>query len=165
MRKHLKIIEDNRATQGQRFLNYIIDLIALFAVNTIISFAMKFLYDITDVYFFYFYDNGGFLWEFLSGYIVSTIYFFVWEYYSEGKTLGKLATGTRAVSIDGTNMSASQLFYRSLSRLIPFDAFSFLGNNGWHDTLSETRVIDSKKYLADKQAKDDIDTIGEKEIA
>ncbi|MBD8084181.1 RDD family protein [Chryseobacterium caseinilyticum] len=165
MRKHLKIIEMNRATGGQRFANYLIDLLALFALNFVISLASMFLYEMTSAYFFYFYNNGGMVWEFLSGYVISTVYYFMWEYFSNGRTLGKIVTGTRAVSIDGEDASTTQIWYRSLCRLIPFNAFSFLGENGWHDTLSQTRVIDIKKYLADRQIKEEIEAIGTKEIA
>lgn len=165
MRKHFKIIENNKATGGQRFANYLIDLLVLFAVNFVLSMAALFIYEMTSINFFYFYNNGGIIWEFVSGYFISTIYYFMWEYFSNGRTVGKLVTGTRAISIDGEDASTSQIFYRSLCRLIPFNAFSFLGTNGWHDTLSETRVIDSKKYLADRQIKDEIDAIGTKEIA
>lgn len=165
MRKHLKIIENNRASGGQRFANYLIDLLALFAVNFVLSLAALFIYEMTDSYFFYFYNNGGLIWEFASGYLISSVYYFVWEYFSNGRSLGKLVTGTRAVSIDGEDASTSQIFYRTLCRLIPFNAFSFLGENGWHDTLSDTRVIDIKKYLADRQIKEEIENIGAKEIA
>ncbi|WP_262151328.1 RDD family protein [Chryseobacterium foetidum] len=165
MRKHLKIIENNRASGGQRFANYLIDLLALFAVNFVLSLAALFIYEMTGSYFFYFYNNGGLVWEFASGYLISSVYYFVWEYFSNGRSLGKLVTGTRAVSIDGEDASTSQIFYRTLCRLIPFNAFSFLGENGWHDTLSDTRVIDIKKYLADRQIKEEIENIGSKEIA
>ncbi|MEF9476807.1 hypothetical protein ACR1PO_06925 [Chryseobacterium sp. RRHN12] len=55
--------------------------------------------------------------------------------------------------------------YRSLSRIVPFDGLSFLGVNGWHDSLSETRVINLKNYQAEIQAKSEIEALGKKEIA
>jgi len=62
-----------------------------------------------------------------------------------GKSLAKFITGTRVVSADGTRPRFSQIFWRTVSRLIPFEPFSFLfgGNKpvGWHDKWSNTRVI------------------------
>lgn len=121
--------------------------------------AAMFMYEVTIINFYYFYNNGGIIWEFVSGYFISTVYYFMWEYFSNGRTVGKLVTGARALSIDDEDASKSQIFFRSLCRFIPFNAFSFFGTNSWHDTLSETRVIDIKSYLADRQIKDEIDVI------
>ena len=59
------------------------------------------------------------------------------------KTLGKLITGTVVVSADGYKPSFGQIVGRSVARLIPFEALSFLGRYpvGWHDSLSGTRVV------------------------
>ncbi len=61
-----------------------------------------------------------------------------------GQTLAKLITRTRVVSEDGGAPTAGQILGRTLSRYVPFDAFSFLGSGpclGWHDRWSRTRVI------------------------
>lgn len=60
-----------------------------------------------------------------------------------GKTLGKLFTGTRVVDSLGNKPDIVKLIIRNASRLIPLEAFSFLGSNkrGWHDTISDTFVI------------------------
>lgn len=163
MIKHLRIVEDNRASSSIRFANYIIDLIVLIIINTILSFASILIYSYTSISFFYFYNNGGLLWEFFTGNLVSFIYYFLWEKYSNGRTVGKYVTNTRTISIDGNDVTTQQVLYRTLSRIVPFDALSFLGGgNGWHDSWSDTRVINVKNYLAEKQAKDDINSLGTK---
>jgi hypothetical protein len=58
-----------------------------------------------------------------------------------------------------------EFFIRNISRLVPFDILSFLGENGWHDSWSDTRVVNIKNYEAEKQAKSEIESIGTKEIA
>jgi uncharacterized RDD family membrane protein YckC len=62
-----------------------------------------------------------------------------------GKTLGKFVTGTKVVSTTGIRPTLGQIVGRTLCRMIPFEAFSFLfaGENpvGWHDRFSGTRVI------------------------
>jgi uncharacterized RDD family membrane protein YckC len=60
-----------------------------------------------------------------------------------GRTIGKLATGTRVVTVEGGAASFGQILGRTLCRLIPFEAFSFLTENavGWHDSIPKTRVV------------------------
>lgn len=166
MRKHLKIIEDNKASQGTRLANYILDLIALMIINFSLSLISIVLYKLTsNSFFFYFYNNDSILWEYIMGTIVSFMYYFLWENFSGGRTLGKYITNTKAVSIDGTTPTTTQTLYRSLCRIVPFNALSFLGQNGWHDSWTETRVINIAKYNEAVNAKMEIDAIGVKEIA
>ncbi len=84
------------------------------------------------------------------------------EYFTKGKTIGKYITGSRVVSTDGTDPSFNQYLIRNIARLVPFEPFSFFTEDGWHDRWSDTRVINMKNYLAEKQAKDDINSIGSK---
>ncbi|AZA52048.1 RDD family protein [Chryseobacterium sp. G0201] len=166
MRKILRIVEDNRASSGVRFVNYTVDLIVLIVINTILSFVSVWIYNYTSINFFYFYNNGGLLWEFFCGNLVSFIYYFLWENYSNGRTVGKYITNTMAISTDGVDMTTQQVLYRTLCRIVPFDALSFLGGgNGWHDNWTDTRVINIKNYVAEKQAKEEINSIGTKENA
>lgn len=60
-----------------------------------------------------------------------------------GKTIGKMITGTKVIDENGGKPSLGQIVGRSFARLIPFEAFSFLGEKGigWHDSLSKTLVI------------------------
>jgi uncharacterized RDD family membrane protein YckC len=61
-----------------------------------------------------------------------------------GWTLAKLITGTRVVRLDGTKPTVPQALGRTLARFIPFEPFSVLFSDsklGWHDTLSNTRVV------------------------
>ena len=80
----------------------------------------------------------------LLGAIMFLIYYIPQEAFS-GRTLGKLITGTKAVSEDGTELTFGQVLGRTLCRFIPFEAFSFLGGNGrprgWHDKIPKTKVI------------------------
>jgi uncharacterized RDD family membrane protein YckC len=58
-------------------------------------------------------------------------------------TVGKLITGTIVVDMHGEAPDVRTIISRSFCRLIPFDAFSYIGADaiGWHDTISGTRVI------------------------
>ena len=56
------------------------------------------------------------------------------------------------VDINGEKPGTQEILIRSLCRLIPFDAFSFLGapDKGWHDSISKTYVV-KKTLLEDKK--------------
>ena len=64
-----------------------------------------------------------------------------------GRTIGKLVTGTKVIDLKGRQPDFLTIMGRTLSRIVPFEPFSFLGRNsrGWHDTWSKTRVIDLRK--------------------
>ena len=80
--------------------------------------------------------------DIVLGIIVMAVYYIPLEAMS-GRTIGKLITGTKVVSENGHRPSFSEVIKRTLSRFIPFEAFSFLGKDsrGWHDTLSKTYVV------------------------
>lgn len=64
------------------------------------------------------------------------------------RTPGKYITGTKVIMRDGKRPGETSILLRTLCRLIPFEAISFLGryNIGWHDSLSKTLVVDVYKY-------------------
>lgn len=84
----------------------------------------------------------------LLGLIILLIYYVPQEAFS-GRTLGKLITGTKAVSEDGTKLTFGKALGRTLCRFIPFEAFSFLGGQGrpkgWHDRIPKNKVISTRK--------------------
>ena len=136
------------ASQGKRFLNLIIDSIALYGVNYAVGMAAGLAYGASM--------NGNITQEqlatfqiamFFVGLSVQALYYTVFEAIF-GITLGKLVTGTRVVAADGSLASGAQIFGRSLCRFIPFEAFSFFGGAGrpvgWHDSISGTRVIETR---------------------
>lgn len=62
-----------------------------------------------------------------------------------GRTPGKFILGTIVVTDEGGKPSLWQVVKRSLCRFIPFEPFSFLGERGWHDTISNTAVVRRNK--------------------
>ena len=73
----------------------------------------------------------------------------LFEWLSQGKSPGKLLTGTRAVNEDGTRIGFKKAILRTLCRLIPFEMFSALGSpsHPWHDSLTKTRVINERRSV------------------
>lgn len=123
------------ASKLLRFTNYLVD-------NLFIGMAGPFVYlsiARVDIY------DGEENWFFIQ-FIISTTsiaYYTIAEYYFKGKTLGKIVTKTRAITIDNELMDIDIAFKRSISRVVPFEVFSFLGNmpTGWHDQWTDTKVI------------------------
>lgn len=68
------------------------------------------------------------------------IYYPVFEILLQA-TPGKYLTETRVTTITGKRPTPDAIWSRTFSRLIPFEAFSFLSSApGWHDKLSNTTV-------------------------
>ena len=59
------------------------------------------------------------------------------------RTPAKFVTRTKVVTVDFGPPTLAHIFLRSVFRLIPFEAISFMECNpvGWHDRFSNTRVI------------------------
>jgi hypothetical protein len=57
----------------------------------------------------------------------------------------KMLTETRVISDDGDKPTPGAVIKRTLSRFIPFNALSFFGHAGWHDTISYTQVVNEQR--------------------
>lgn len=132
------------ASAGQRFLNYIIDVIAFYILVIVFGFigGMAFASSIADGTA----ENaiGFIVFTYLVAFAVIFAYYTFLEG-SKGKTLGKLITKTKVVREDGEPMTYGKAFMRTLCRLVPFEAFSaFFGMKMWHDSWTNTMVIKDK---------------------
>jgi uncharacterized RDD family membrane protein YckC len=133
-------IDDKAVSSWLRFANYIIDGIVLYGVEFVLGFILAIL----NVRFVF---NMNRFQEIIFTLVVHVIYYIILESTFQ-VTLGKLITGTVVIDINGNKPNLTTIVKRSFTRIVPFDALSFLGNDaiGWHDTWSETRVV-SKKHL------------------
>ena len=124
--------EKDIANGGRRFANSLIDTIVIYALYFILILITA--------------SGGTFGVESVgmqfSIYLLMIGYYTVMEF-TIGKTVGKMLTGTKVITIEGEKPDFKTAFVRSLCRFIPFDAFSFLGTPcaGWHDTIAKSRVI------------------------
>lgn len=136
--------EQEDASTGQRFVNYIVDIISfyifIFAVAfiaaAIIPGAAEYLASL---------DGSPAIFERLLSLVLYGFYMGVVEGIFKGKTLGKLITRTKAIQETGELLTFSKALSRGLCRMVPFEAFSALGRRPWHDTWTNTRVIKAKK--------------------
>lgn len=159
---HYKITQEVLATKGLRFANYIIDYIVQVLLGAAIGFVLGLIAEMTgsyDLIDFLFYS--GRLMELVFGYLIMLIYYTTFESLT-GRSLGKYITNTKVILYDGSKPTFNEILVRSLSRMIPFEQFSFLGQDGkgWHDTISKTYVVDIKKYEMKKQTIEELEDIG-----
>jgi uncharacterized RDD family membrane protein YckC len=139
-----------RASAGKRFLNYLIDVIAFYIVvfGTFVLIAINSPASVDDL------TDGGPGSELIGRVLALIGYAFfmsIVEAVTNGKSLGKLITGTRAINLDGSNISASTAFGRGFSRAVPFCVFSAFGTpcDPWQDRWTDTMVIDQKQSKID----------------
>ena len=138
------------ASTGQRFLNFVIDnLLMRFGLSYLTGTAAGFLIAtfFPDYALKISLDANSFdliLLAYLIGIINYLVYYTICEKAFKGYTLGKLITGTRAIREDGGELTFKDALLRSLSRLVPFEVFSAFGGYPWHDSWTNTRVIQSR---------------------
>jgi uncharacterized RDD family membrane protein YckC len=125
------------ANKGKRFANFLIDYI----ITTIISIPVFWMIFFTSADYL---DSPTSLGERLLGILMYFGYYTLLEGLTGGKSVGKYITRTRVVMQNGDKPEFSTFALRSVCRIVPFEAFSFLGskNTGWHDDWSKTRVVD-----------------------
>jgi uncharacterized RDD family membrane protein YckC len=136
-------------TKGKRFANYLIDLISFYVFilggALVIGVILSLFNPDSAASFFQNFENIPPIIDKVVTMLLYGLYMSMVEIIFSGKSLGKLITKTRAVSWDGSKPTVNQFVTRGFSRAVPFDGFSFLGDNstGWHDKWSDTMVVDS----------------------
>jgi uncharacterized RDD family membrane protein YckC len=123
------------STRTQRFLHLLVDTLVLYLIFP--KFA----------HFLYWFGSGDYSGgnnSALIHYCVilagRVLYYFIMESIWSA-TPAKLLTQTRITDEQGQRVNALNIFGRTLSRFIPFNALSFFGNRGWHDSMSNTYVL------------------------
>jgi uncharacterized RDD family membrane protein YckC len=114
------------ASTGQRFANYIIDVIAFVILYVVLLFAF-------DSF------SNELFYPFMQ-YPILILYYTIFEGITQGRTLGKYITRTKVYKTDGGNITFKDAFLRSLSRLVPFEPFSAFNGYPWHDKWTNTIV-------------------------
>lgn len=149
--KEFIITEDLYARQGQRFLNFSIDLIFIYIIILSIGTTIILVSEATNSFSVSGWvknmDNSEIVFYSI---IVMFLYYFLTETYFS-RTIAKLITKTVVVKKDGSKPTTKMFLIRALTRFIPLEPFSYLKvlPRGWHDTLSDTYVV-KKKRLAKK---------------
>ena len=142
-----EFVEYTEASKGQRFINYLLDyLVMYFGIAYATTYLLLQVLLATSPETAYDLFGGG---NVLASYIIAIanhlLYYTICEKVFRGHTLGKLVTGTRVIREDGEELTFKDAFLRTLSRLVPFEAFSiWFGEGMWHDTWTKTKVIKTR---------------------
>lgn len=160
--RKFELDNDLFASQGQRFANYILDYIC----QIVLMFGSVFVLAIIATV------NGNEkfvarigamnqLEQYALGAVIVLVYYNISEIFFS-RTIGKLATNTIVVDRNGNKPDSNEILVRSLCRLIPLEAFSFLGapDKGWHDRISKTYVVKKSLLEEKKKAFNSLDQIG-----
>lgn len=162
MQNNRKIVEKYQAEKLLRFINFLIDYVLINLSLYGIGMLMGTLYYATGSETVYniimSFDNR--LVEWSISIVILVGYYILFEYLTKGRTIGKFITGTVVVKEDGSVPVFNDILKRSFSRIVPFDAISFLGSNGWHDSWSETKVVKRKPFLEAVERENSIEDIG-----
>ncbi|QIH38681.1 RDD family protein [Flavobacterium sp. Sr18] len=150
--KKFTVTDDLLASKGQRLLNFVIDLFIIYVIEISIGTTIILIGDLTK-------SDTASNWvsslsiveSFFFGLVILFFYYGLTEMYFS-RTFGKYFTKTMVVKHDGSRPNMKSIIIRTLSRLIPFEPFSFLtAERGWHDTLSVTYVVKKHDFIAKKK--------------
>ncbi|MGG7036257.1 MAG: RDD family protein [Flavobacterium sp.] len=151
--KQFKVTNEMLANHQQRFRNFLFDYAGQILLMFLILFVVAVVSIITEnkallVYF----EKMNEVAQYTFAMCISLVYYNVWEILV-ARTPGKYITGTMVVDENGEKPGYQMIMMRSLCRLIPFEILSFFGNpcRGWHDSLSNTYVVDIKLMEEKKQ--------------
>jgi uncharacterized RDD family membrane protein YckC len=127
------------ASKGQRFANYLIDLIITYIIAIGLVVVLAAVLDWSGT-------NPDTLQDIpvLNYLIFSTslvFYTALMEAFNKGRTIGKLVTGTYAVKTNGKPLDFGTALKRGLCRIVPFEPFSAFGEAPWHDRWTNTTVV------------------------
>ena len=117
------------ASTGTRLLNYLIDVVIIIILLII---AEAFLLPTL---------LGNSIGQQLLPYTLFFVYYSLLETATNGRSISKMVTGTKAIKADGTEFTGKDAALRSICRLVPFDALSPLFGYPWHDKWTKTRVV------------------------
>jgi uncharacterized RDD family membrane protein YckC len=137
----------NSTSSGKRFANFIIDTIIYYILVSIVSLVVLVPMMIKDPDSIDVESSSFTVITYAIVFSVIIGYYWFFEFVCKGRTIGKFITGTRAIMLGGDKLTSKAAFLRTLSRLVPFEPFSYLGSNtGWHDSWTDTYVVNEREY-------------------
>ncbi|MEX0363593.1 MAG: RDD family protein [Allomuricauda sp.] len=131
------------AGAGKRFINYLIDYLFIVGLGALVGGAIGLVLNYVAPEKLYLLDQNNKLVDYAFGAVLLLVYYTFFEGFT-GRSIGKFFTKTKVVLENGEKPTFNDILVRSFCRIIPFEAFSFLGKDaiGWHDTISKTRVVE-----------------------
>ncbi len=124
-----------KASKYKRFLHLIIDSFLYIGLtfNAFIILPRDFLNSLVQLL------GERYALTFL--FLFSSIIYYVFFEVLFQRTPAKYLTQTFVTGTEKIAVKSDTILARSFSRKIPFNTFSFLGDTGWHDSISKTKVL------------------------
>ncbi|MBX2947878.1 MAG: RDD family protein [Crocinitomicaceae bacterium] len=147
----------NVVNQGIRFLYYLVDIFLYIGVSLVIEKALSYIiYSIQD------FETAVLIVMIYNLFSYSLLFFYYFLTESLfGASPAKIMFGYTVIDAHANKPSTGRIALRSIIRYVPFEAFSCLGERGWHDKWSKTYVVkrkerDELKQLVGKVQNEDI---------
>ena len=122
------------AGKGRRFATLLLDYVGFYALGAVVGVLLVAIMGQRALAF---YATG---WSTLLGLCIVIAYYLFFEGLW-GRTPGKMILGTVVTDLKGHRPTFGSIVKRTLARCVPFEAFTFFGENGFHDKASRTRVV------------------------
>ena len=122
------------ASRGARFGTFVVDYIGYIAMSFAVGALIALVFGETGTRML---QNTP---DILLGVVLMMAYYVFFESLW-GRTPGKFVFGTKVTDMKGGKPGLGTTFVRTLCRFIPFEPLSFFGKEGWHDSMSKTRVV------------------------
>lgn len=127
--------EQELAGRWRRFLTWVVDYLGFMFFAMVIGVVLGILGATETLAMMH--ERG---WSYLAGFVIMSGYYLLFEGLW-GRTPGKVLLGTRVVSSAGGRPGFGAILGRTLARFVPFEGLTFFGERGFHDRVSNTRVV------------------------
>lgn len=164
MESEFWVTDDLLASKKQRLANYVIDYIIQILLGGLVGTVIGLTAYFGENIFLQSIRDMTKIQEFIFGCVIALIYYNLTEIFL-ARTVGKFITKTIVVMEDGSKPGYKTILIRTICRLIPFNALSFLGTpcRGWHDSLSNTYVVQKELFEEKRESFYSLNEIGKTE--
>lgn len=159
--EEFRVSDDLLASGKQRFANYIIDYVIRFLLSGLIGVVIGLTAYFGENIVLETVENMNKIEEYFLGCVIAVIYYSLTEIFLS-RSIAKFITKTLVVMEDGSKPDYKTILQRSVCRIIPFDALSFLGTpcRGWHDSISNTYVVQKELFEEKRESFYSFEEIG-----
>lgn len=122
------------AGKGRRFATLLLDYVGYYVLALLVGVVMGIVFG----------PRALTMLQGAGAYVFGILLFIAYYLFFEGiwaRTPGKMILGTVVIDLKGQPPTFGTIAKRTLARCVPFEAFTFFGDNGFHDKASRTRVV------------------------
>ena len=125
------------AEKGKRFVHLLVDRVMIILISSTWVWSLSTPIEIIE-------DRIGDRPTVTLIYILCLFIYYPFFETVLGATPAKFLTSTKVADEFGKRPGFGTILLRTVCRIIPFEAISFFGDRGWHDSLSRTYVLEEE---------------------